>query len=143
LPLSEKARIQVYLPDVSRQEYHDLLTALQQEFAYVFGGGTTVRGLEGSYLSRLGLIVRDRINPLYSDTPFAFEEHPDAVSRYADELHEAAFQALGDSAGWAAAIMAARDSAKAGTAKPTQISAPVPRPRGSRPRSSPGRQRCP
>jgi hypothetical protein len=98
LPLSEKARIEVYLPDVPRPEYQDLLGALEQEFTYTFGGCTTVRGLEGNYLSRLGLRTRDRINLVYTDTPFGFEVHFDLVSRYADELREAAFEALDEEA---------------------------------------------
>jgi hypothetical protein len=34
LPLFEKARIEVYLPDVPRQAYSDLLSALEEEFSY-------------------------------------------------------------------------------------------------------------
>jgi hypothetical protein len=98
LPLSEKARIEVYLPDVPRQAYQDLLGALEQEFTYTFGGCTTVRGLEGNYLSRLGLRMRDRINLVYTDTPFAFEENFRAISRYADELRDAAAEALEEEA---------------------------------------------
>jgi hypothetical protein len=98
LPLSEKARIEVYLPDVPRQEYQDLLAALEQEFTYTFGGSTTVRGLEGNYLSRLGLRMRDRINLVYTDAPFAFEENFDRLSRYADQLRDAAFEALEEEA---------------------------------------------
>ena len=81
MPLSEKARIEVYLPDVPRQAYRDLLDALEQEFTYTFGGWTTVRNLEGNYLSRLGLRMRDRINLVYTDMPFAFEEHFARISR--------------------------------------------------------------
>jgi hypothetical protein len=81
LPLSEKARIEVYLPDVPRQAYQDLLGAFEQEFTFTFGGCTTVRGLEGNYLSRLGLQIRDRINLVYTDTPFALEEHFAQLSR--------------------------------------------------------------
>jgi hypothetical protein len=98
LPLSEKARIEVYLPDVPRQEYQDLLAALEQEFTCTFGGCTTDRGLEGNYLSRLGLRMRDRINLVYTDTPFAFEANFDRLSRYADELRDAAFEALEEEA---------------------------------------------
>jgi hypothetical protein len=90
----------VYLPDVPRPEYQALLAALEEEFTYTFGGCTTVRGLEGNYLSRLGLRMRDRINLVYTDTPFAFEENFDLVSRYADELREAAFEALDEEASW-------------------------------------------
>ncbi len=52
MPLSEQARVEVYLPDVPREEYQNLLAALEQEFTYIFGGCTTSRGLEGSYTSR-------------------------------------------------------------------------------------------
>jgi hypothetical protein len=98
LPLSEKARIEVYLPDVPRPAYQDLLAALEQEFTYTFGGCTTVRALEGNYLSQLGLRMRDRINLVYTDTPFAFEENFARVSRYADELRDAAIEALEEEA---------------------------------------------
>ena len=98
MPLSEKARIEVYLPDVPRPTYQDLLAALEQEFTYTFGGCTIIRGLEGSYLSRLGLTMRDRINLLYTDTLFAFDENFTRLSRYADELRDAAFKALAEEA---------------------------------------------
>ena len=98
MPLSEKARIEVYLPDVPRAAYQDLLGALEQEFTYAFGGCTTARGLEGNYLSQLGLRMRDRINLVYTDTPFTFEENFARLSRYADELRGAAFEALEEEA---------------------------------------------
>ena len=98
MPLSEKARIEVYLPDVPRPAYHDLLASLEQEFTYTFGGCTTVRGLEGNYLSQLGLRIRDRINLVYADAPFAFEENFDLLSRYTDELRDAAIEALEEEA---------------------------------------------
>jgi hypothetical protein len=98
LPLSEKARIEVYLPDVPRPAYQDLLAALQQEFTYTFGGCTTLRGLEGNYLSRAGLTIRDTINLVSTDTPFTFEDHLDQLSRYADQLREAAMEALEEEA---------------------------------------------
>jgi hypothetical protein len=84
----------VYLPDVPRQEYQDLLVALEQEFTYAFGGCTTNRGLEGNYLSRSGLRIRDRINLVYADTAFPFGENFARLSRYADELRAAADEAL-------------------------------------------------
>ena len=98
MPLSEKARIEVYLPDVPRPTYQDLLAALEQEFTYTFGGCTIVRGLEGNYLSRLGLRMRDRINLVYTDTLFALDENFARISRYADALRDAAFEALQEEA---------------------------------------------
>jgi hypothetical protein len=62
----------VYLPDIDHPAYPELLEVLEREFAYSFGGCTLVSGLEGSYLSRIGSVMRDRVNLLYTDTPFTF-----------------------------------------------------------------------
>ena len=62
MPLSEKARVEVYLPDLPKPAYQNLLDTLDQEFTFAIGGATTVCGLEGSYLSRLGVRLQDRIN---------------------------------------------------------------------------------
>lgn len=98
MPLSEKARIEVYLPDLPIPAYQNLLEALEQEFTHTFGGATVQRGLDGSYLSRAGLSIRDRINLVYSDTPFALEDHFPLISRYADALRAAAHTALQEEA---------------------------------------------
>ena len=98
MPLSEKARIELYLPDLPKQEYHDLLEALDREFTYTFGGASIVRGIEGSYLSLSGTQIRDRVNLIYSDTPFAFRENLSRIARYADRLREAAYEALEEEA---------------------------------------------
>ena len=73
MPLSEKARIEVYIPALPQQTYQHLLDALAQEFTYTFGGSTIIRGLDGSYLSRLGVRMQDRVHLIYTDTPFAGE----------------------------------------------------------------------
>jgi hypothetical protein len=98
LPLLEKARIEVYLPDLPKQAYQDLLNALDQEFTYAFGGCTIIRGLEGSYLSQAGLKLEDRINLIYTDTPYGFKDNFEIISKYADKLREAAFKALEEEA---------------------------------------------
>lgn len=94
MPLSEKARIEVYLPDLPRAAYQDLLDALTREFTYTFGGCTIIGGLDGSYLSQVGLQIQDRINLIYTDTPYAFEANFGVISKYADNLKSAAFVAL-------------------------------------------------
>jgi len=98
LPLSEKARIEVYIPDLPQQTYQNLLNALAQEFTYTFGGATILRGLDGSYLSRLGVRLQDQVQLIYTDTPFAFAEHFESISRCTDALREAAFEALTEEA---------------------------------------------
>ena len=98
MPLSEKVRIEAYLPDLPRPAYQELLTALELEFTHTFGGCTTARGLEGNYLSRAGAQVRDRINLVYSDAPLSFNKHFNQVATYADELRRAAHDALEEEA---------------------------------------------
>ena len=98
MPLSERARIEVYLPDLPRAAYQDLLHELAQEFTYIFGGCTIIRGLDGSYLSQAGLQIQDRINLIYTNTPYAFEENFEIVSAYADKLKAAVDTALEEEA---------------------------------------------
>lgn len=98
MPLSERARVEVYLPDLPRAAYQDLLDKLTQEFTYTFGGCTIIRGLDGSYLSQAGLQIQDRINLIYTDTPYAFEENFEIASAYADKLKAAVNTALEEEA---------------------------------------------
>jgi hypothetical protein len=104
LPLSERARVEVYLPDLPRAIYQDLLAALTREFTYAFGGCTIIRHLDGSYLSSAGIPVQDPINLIYTDTPYSFEENFEIVSTYADKLKTAAFDALEEEAIFVAVI---------------------------------------
>jgi hypothetical protein len=98
LPLSERARIEVYLPDLPKASYQDLFTALDQEFTYTFGGCTTIRGLDGSYLSKSGFQMQDRINLIYTDVSVAFDDNFERLSIYTDRLRVAAFEALEEEA---------------------------------------------
>jgi hypothetical protein len=98
LPLSERARVEVYLPDLPRADYQDLLAALTREFTYTFGGCTIISGLDGSYLSSLGTAIQDRINLIYTDTPYTFEDNFEIISNYADKLKATTFAALEEDA---------------------------------------------
>ncbi len=98
MPLSERARVEVYLPDLPRAAYQDLLNELAQEFTYIFGGCTIIRGLDGGYLSQAGLQIQNRINLIYTDTRYAFEENFEIVSTYADKLKVAVNTALEEEA---------------------------------------------
>jgi hypothetical protein len=44
------------------------------------------------------LPIQDRINLIYTDTPYTFAENFDIVSTYADQLKAAAFTALEEEA---------------------------------------------
>jgi hypothetical protein len=94
LPLLERARVEVYLPDLPRAAYSNLLDELTQEFTYTFGGCTMIRGLDGSYLSGAGSPIQDRINLIYTDTRYSFAENLEIISTYADKLKAAANTAL-------------------------------------------------
>ena len=94
MPLSAKGRIEVYLPDLPKLSYQNLLQAFDDEFTYNFGGCTIVRGLDGSYLSKFGQIIADRINLIYTDMPVDFQENFSAISNYTDELRKATFEGL-------------------------------------------------
>ena len=98
MPLSEKARIEVYLPDLPAPAYRELLDALSREFTYAFGGCSILRGLAGNYLSQRGIVMEDRVNVIYTDAPFSFAANEEALSQYADELREAAYVALDEEA---------------------------------------------
>ncbi len=98
MPLSEKARIEVYLPEQPKPAYRRLLDELREEFSYTFGGATVINGLDGSYMSRAGAVLRDRVNLIYADAPFSVELTRERVSCYAEWLRQAAFEALEEEA---------------------------------------------
>jgi hypothetical protein len=98
LPLAEKARVEVYIPDLLEEAYQKLLEVFEQEFTYTFGGCTVSRGLSGSFQSQIGAVVPDRINLIYTDTPFSLEESLPLLSTYADKLRQAALRMLNEEA---------------------------------------------
>lgn len=98
MPLSEKARIEVYLPDLPAQAYRNLLDALDREFTHTFGGCTVQHGLAGSYLSQFGSRMEDRVNLIYTDAPFSFAANRRRLERYVNALREAVFSALTEEA---------------------------------------------
>lgn len=98
MPLLERARAEVYLPDLPTSAYRNLLVAFDEEFTYAFGGCTIVRGLDGSYLSEIGIKTPDRINLIYTDLSLALSTNHRAIARYAEELKQAAFESLTEEA---------------------------------------------
>lgn len=91
MPLAKRARIEVYLPSGAGEGR--LQAMIERELIYVFGGCTVVAGAKGSYLSASGVRETDSIELIYADTPFDPEDDLEAVSRYADELKQAALDA--------------------------------------------------
>ena len=93
MPLLERARVEVYVPDLSAPVYRNLLLAFEEEFTYAFGGCTIVKGLAGSYLSHAGVTVSDRINLIYTDFPSLSTNFQTAAS-YTRQLKEAVHAVL-------------------------------------------------
>jgi 16S rRNA G966 N2-methylase RsmD len=93
LPLSARARIEVYLPERKNARYRRLQKAFEQEFLQTFGGCTVIKNIKGLYLSENGETDSDKINLVYADTPFDFEKNFKSISKYTDELKQAALEA--------------------------------------------------
>jgi hypothetical protein len=98
LPLLERARVEVYIPDLPSDSYRNLPISFESEFTYAFGGCSIVRGLDGSYLSNAGVKTPDRINLIYTDLPMALSTNFESVARYADEIRQVAIEALAEEA---------------------------------------------
>lgn len=98
MPLSAKARIEIYLPDHLSLASQELLIVFNQEFTHTFGGATLWRGLDGSYLAQNGQTMRDRINLLYCDTLFSLDENADEIAAYIAKLRQAVIDALHEEA---------------------------------------------
>ncbi len=98
MPLLERVRVEVYIPDLPAAAYRNLLLSFEEEFTYAFGGCTIVRGLDGNYLSQAGVKTPDRINLTYTDVPLALSTNFESVARYSNELKEVAIEALAEEA---------------------------------------------
>lgn len=92
MPLSARARIEIYLPDVPKRVYRNARKAFEREFLETFGGCTVIKNIKGLYANADGKTDGDKIILLYADTPFEFRKNRAALSKYTDELREIAFQ---------------------------------------------------
>ena len=93
MPLSARARIEIYLPDVPKRVYRNARRAFEKEFLETFGGCTVIKNIKGLYLSAEGKPETDKIVLLYADTPFEFRRNRAALSKYTDELRDVAYRA--------------------------------------------------
>ena len=93
MPLSKRARIEVYLPERGENAYGRLQRAFEQEFLHTFGGCTVVKNNKGLYLGSDRAADFDRVNVIYADTPFDFDEKFKDISTYTDLLRNAALEA--------------------------------------------------
>ena len=93
MPLSKRARIEIYLPEAGRSDYERLRSAFEQEFLHTFGGCTIIKNIKGLYKGVGSEVHTDRISLVYADTPFDPDEHFKEISEYTDALREAALEA--------------------------------------------------
>jgi hypothetical protein len=93
LPLSEKIRIELFIPDLPDPVYSRLLQGLGDELSYAFGGCTVIP-TQGKYRSTAGFILPDKINILFTDTPFYWDKDRLLIEQYADGLRHVVQQAL-------------------------------------------------
>ena len=93
LPLSKRARIEIYIPERETSNYAVLESVFEQEFLHTFGGCTVIRNIKGMYLGSDYKTDVEPVSLVYSDTPFDFEENFDAIEQYTEELRAAALEA--------------------------------------------------
>ena len=93
MPLSEKVRVEVFIPDLPDPIYNRLLEELGDELSYAFGG-CTVTQTSGKYRSTSGTILPDKVNLLFTDTPFNWEKDRGIIEQYAQELQNVVQRAL-------------------------------------------------
>lgn len=94
MPLSEKARVEAYIPDLPIVEYYRLLETLEAQFTYNFGGCTLQHGLDGNYFSESEEPVQDRVTLLYTDTPYSFSDNRSLLADFVDALRDQTAEAL-------------------------------------------------
>jgi len=94
LPLSEKVRVEIFVPDLPDPIYNRILEELGDELSYAFGGCTVTQAF-GKYRSASGAILPDKINVLFTDAPFEWEKDRRIVEQYVLELQNVVRRALG------------------------------------------------
>ena len=87
MPLLEKIRIELFIPDLPDPIYGRLLEELGDELSYAFGG-CTVTPTQGKYRSTAGSILPDKINILFTDTPFYWEKDRLLLEQYTTALRQ-------------------------------------------------------
>jgi len=95
LPLSEKVRVEILIPDLPDPVYARILEQLGDELTYAFGG-CTVLPARGKYRSASGSVIPDRVNLLFADAPLRPSEDLRVIERYARGLQDAVALAPGE-----------------------------------------------
>jgi len=96
LPLSKRARIEIYLPVRNEPRYRRLHKAIEDEFLHTFGGCTVIKDTKGLYKGTDKRVDADRISLITADAPFDLQKNFAALSKYTDALRDAALEATGE-----------------------------------------------
>lgn len=93
MPLSGKVRIEIFIPDLPDPTYGSILDELGNELTFAYGGCTVV-ATSGKFRSTDGVILPDRVNLLFSDTPFLWERDRLVIEYHAERIRNAVRKAL-------------------------------------------------
>jgi hypothetical protein len=93
LLLSETARVEVFIPDLPDPSYSSLLTQLETELSYAFGG-CTLLSASGTFRSTAGRILLDKITILFTDIPLELERDRLRLGDYMNSVREAIQEVL-------------------------------------------------
>ena len=92
--LSEKVRVEIFIPDLPDPSYGSLLTELETELSYAFGG-CTLLSASGNFRSEAGPILPDKVSILFTDVTLELERDRLRVGQYIDRVRDAIQDALG------------------------------------------------
>lgn len=91
--LSEKVRVEIFIPDLPDPSYGSLLTELGTELSYTFGG-CTLLSASGNFRSEAGLILPNKINILSTDVSLELDRDRLSIGQYVDRVRDAIQHAL-------------------------------------------------
>lgn len=91
--LSERVRIEVFIPEASDTSHAKLLNQLRMEFTHAFGGCSVIAA-SGSFLSATGTILPDTLNILFTDVPLNFHRDRLLIGQYTERVKSATHYAL-------------------------------------------------
>jgi hypothetical protein len=91
LPLSKKARVEFICP-ISQNPLTEDCRRLSRTIFANLRRRDSYQNIKGLYLSADGKTDTDKINLIYADTPFDFDKNFKTLSKYTDDLREAALE---------------------------------------------------
>ena len=91
--LSEKVRVEIFITDLPDPSYRSLITELETELSYAFGG-CTLLSASGNFRSATGRILPDKISILFTDVALKLERDRLRLGQYVDRLRDAIHHGL-------------------------------------------------